>query len=320
MAFPNADFTSLISTTLDNYKTVLVDNVFTSMPTLWVMKNEGRIQNKEGGRRCIVDLVYAQSANTGSYSGSDTFTTDDDENITSAVYDWKQYYGLVKVTGIEKAQNSAGKTQIIDLLKARVRIAEKTISENLNTMFWGTGAGNAGKDFIGLQAIIDTGNPSWGNLGGISATANSWWRATEDTTSETVATWGLGGFSALWNTISEGKDHPTHVFTTAALFGAFEALLTPNARYMDPEVADAGFQSLAYKGIPVLFDGEVPAGELYMINFNYITFYTLAGTWFEPSEWDKPVNQDAEYKSYLVYGQMVAENRQRQGVHSAFTG
>jgi hypothetical protein len=186
-------------------------------------------------------------------------------------------------------------------------------------MMFSDGAGNNNKDFIGLKAIIEDSDPSWGDLGGIDSATNTWWQSTVDTTSESLSTWGFAGMSGLWNTVSEGNDHPTHIFTTSAIFGGFEALLTQNARYMDPEVGDAGFQNLLYKGIPVVFDKYVDSGYMYFVNINYITLYSLAGTWFSPSEFIKPVNQDVKYKYLKLYGQLTTDNRKRHGLHTGLT-
>lgn len=316
----NPSFNDLVSQTLDAYAPTIVDNAFSSKPLLWVMKNEGRIQNKDGGITCVVDLLYAESQNHGSYSGDDVFSMQDDENVTAAQYDWKQYYGLFKVKGLEEAQNSGSKTRIFDLVKTRAKALEMTIAENFDEMFFGDGSGNSGKDFIGLKAIVSASDPSWGDLGGIDSATNAWWQSTVDTTSEAWATWGFDGMTNMWLTVSEGNDHPTHMFTTAAVYASIHNTLTQDARYLDPELAQAGFQNLTWMGVPIVFDKYVDAGYFYMLNFNYITFYTLDNKWMTPTgDFEKPINQDFKVKSFLTYGQLTTSNRQRHGVHSGLT-
>lgn len=317
MANPNFD--DLISQTLDAYAPTIVDNAFSSKPFSWVLKNEGRIQNKDGGLTCVVDLLYAESNNVGSYSGEDTFTTDDDENVTAAQYDWAQQYGLFKVKGIDEAKNSGSKTRIFDLVNTRAMALQKSMAESYNRQFWSDGAGNSNKDFIGLQAIVSASDPSWGDLGGIDSATNTWWQSTVDATAEAWATWGFAGMTDMWLTVSEGADHPTHIFTTAPVYGAIHNAMTTNARYMDPEVGEAGFQNLLWMGVPVIYDQHVTAGELYMVNMNYITLYTLAGKWMEGSDFLKPINQDIKVKYFLSYGQLVTDNRQRHGKHTGLT-
>lgn len=311
----NSNFNTLLSTTINNIIPEYVDNAFSSKPLLWILQNKGRIQNKAGGVKCVVPLLYAESKNHGSYSGSETFATEDDDELTAAEFDWKQYYGLIKIDGITKAKNS-GKEALIDILDTRMDVLRMTISEHLDEMFLGDGTGNGGKDFLGLKGLIGT-----GDLGNIPTATNTWWKSAADTTSETFATWGgIDGMANLFNTASEGNDHPDHVITTQTTYEAYEASLVGQARFMDPEVIDAGFQNLLYKGIPIVFDKYVDTGYMYMLNSKYITFYTLADTWFEPSELHTPANQDVVYKYVKLYGQFTVSNRQRHGVKSGLTG
>jgi hypothetical protein len=315
MAHPNFD--TLVSTTIDNYIPTLTDVVFGSRPLLWVMESEGVFGNKEGGRTCVVPLLYAESKNVGSYSGSDVFATEDDDEVTAAQYDWKQYYGLIKIDGITEAKNSGSKTAIIDILQTRLQTVEMTISTNLNAMFWSDGAGNGGKDFLGLTAIVSDSDPGIGALGGIPVSGNDYWVSPHDSTGEAFSAFGLGGMASLFNSASEGADHPTHIFTTQLGFEKFEGSLTSNARYLDPEVADAGFQNLLYKGVPITFDNEVAAGSMWFLNMKYLMFYKLANTWFKPSEFVTPANQDVRYKYLKLYGQFTTNNRKR---HAYKTG
>lgn len=310
----NPDFDTFASSTIDKYLPTLVDNVFTSKPMLWIMQTGGHIKSVDGGAHLNVELLYAAAKNVGSYAGSDPFATEDDEEVTIAQFDWKQYYGLFKIDGITEAKNSGSKTKILDILRTRAKVVEMTISENLDQMFLGDGTGNGGKDFLGIKKLVST-----GDLGGIATATNTWWKANVDATSETMATWTLGGMANLFNTCSEGNDHPTHILTDQDEFEAFEGLLTSNARYLDPMMADAGFQNLLFKGVPVTFDNYVDDGYLYMLNMDYIDFYKLNNVWFTPSEFVTPANQDVRYKYLKLYGQMAISNRKRQGVHTGLT-
>lgn len=86
----NPSFDTLISTTLDSFIPTLVDQIFTSKPFLWILQTGGHIKNRAGGRHLNVELLYASAKNVGSYAGSDTFATEDDDEVTVAQYSWKQ--------------------------------------------------------------------------------------------------------------------------------------------------------------------------------------------------------------------------------------
>lgn len=315
----NPNFDTLISSTLDNYIPELTDIIFTSRPFMYILKSEGRIKNKEGGRTLVVPLLVAGSKNVGSYSGSDVFATDDDDEMSAAQYNWKQYYGLIKIDGITEAINSGSKTAVLDILETRMEVIRETMTENLDQIFLGDGSGNGGKDFLGLKAIVSAADPSVGALGGIPVATNPDWVSPVNSTSEAFSAYGLAGMARSFNNASQGNDHPTHILTYQAGFEAVEAAHTQDARYMDPEMLELGFQNLLYKGVPVVYDDYVDAGYMYFLNMKYITFYTLANTWFKPSELVVPANQDVKYKWLKTYGQLVTNNRKRHSLKTGLT-
>jgi len=316
---PNSTYGTdgLLATTLKHYIPTLADNVFTSKPLLWVLKAAGRIENQEGGEKIVQPLVYAQAANKGSYSGSDPFTTNANTGISAAEFPWKQFYGLFSIEGIEVAKNK-GRAALLSLLSARLQQLELTMSEQLEVMLFGDGSGNAGKDFYGLEAIVDSADPAWGDLGGIDRTVagGAYWRATETAVGGALS---VAAMVTLYNGISEGNDHPTNVFTDAERFGDYEALIQTNQRFEDPKMADAGFQNLMFKGAPMAFSANCTSGYMYMLNLKYLYLKYLSGVWFKPSEMRAPTNQDVWYKHILCYGNFVPSNCKRHGKLTGLT-
>ena len=318
---PNSNYGTdgLIATTLKKYRPTLEDNVFGAKVLLWVLKNAGAIENVDGGRKIVQPLIYAGAPNTGSYADDDVFATAANTGISAAEFDWKQYYGLIHFTGIELKQNS-GQPALLSLMRARLQQVELTMADDLNEMLWGDGSGNSGKDFTGLAAIISATNPSVGNLGGIDRTANAYWRATTKTASS-ADTLSLADMTNVYNTASEGKDHPNAIITTQTGFEDYEALLQNNSRYTDTVMGDAGFQNLLFKGAPIAFDRDADTAAtteadapMWFLNTNYLRLSKLAGVWFTPSDMQQPTNQDAFYKHLLCYGNLTVSNAKRQGV------
>lgn len=309
----------LIATTLKKYRPKLEDNVFGAKVLLWVLKSSGAIENVDGGRKIVQPLIYAGAANTGSYADDDVFATDPNVGISAAEFGWKQYYGLISFTGIELAQNS-GQQALLNLMKARLQQVELTMADDLNQMLWGDGSGNSGKDFMGIAGAVAQADPSVGAFGGIERASNAYWKPAFK--AATVAnTLALADMTNVYNTASEGKDHPNVIVSTQTGFEAYEALLQSNIRYTDTEMGDAGFQNLMFKGAPVAFDRDADVASttegnapMWFLNTQYIRLSKLANKWFTPSEMLQPTNQDAFYKHLVCYGNLTASNIKRQGV------
>jgi hypothetical protein len=303
----NPDFDQILSTTLKNYVPKLADNVFTARPLFYALTNGQTIRRISGGAKIVVPIIYGKNTTAASYSGSDVLTTAFQEGISAAEYDWKQYAATVQITGIEEAKNN-GEAQIIDLLEGKIMQTEQTIIDNMNVMLWGDGNGNGGKDFMGIQGIV-----AGGTLGGINSAAagNAWWAPTM--TNHGAAALTLTAMSSLYNTISVGNDQPTIIFGDQARYEKYESLLQPQLRYTSAEVADAGFQNLLFKGAPVTFDDNCEANAFYFLNTKYLRLVAHTETWFQPTPFVRPTNQDARFAQILCYGQLTCSNRARQG-------
>jgi len=309
MAAGNSDFDEILSTTLKNYVPKLADNVFTARPLFYALTNGQTIRRVNGGAKIVVPIIYGTNSTAGSYSGSDTIATTAQTGITAAEYDWKQYAATVTITGIEEAKNN-GEYAIIDLLEGKIMQAEQTIIQNMNTMFWSDGTGNSGKDMLGLNRLVGTGN----TVGGIDATDsdNAWWRSTVTNQGGALT---LAAMSTIYNTVSVGNDQPTIIITDQDEYEKYEALLQPNLRYTSADVADAGFQNLLFKGAPVTYDSDSDLdGKMFFLNTKYLRLVAHTETWFQPTPFVRPTNQDARYAQILCYGQLTCSNRARQGM------
>jgi hypothetical protein len=302
----NANFDTLLSTTLNNYQKRLTDNIFTARPLTKWLSDKGRMRMDDGGVKIIEPIIMAQNSTVGSYSGYVTISLTAQTGITAAEYDWKQLAGSIAISGIEEAQNS-GDSRVLNLLEAKIMQLEMSLQEKLNTMFFANGTGNSGKDWNGLENLVTS---TTGTVGNINRATATWWQAKVT---------ALGGaltqaaMTTMWNNCSIGNDTPDGIFTTQALFEKYEALLTPNLRYTDTDLAKAGFQNLIFKTAPVLWDVHNPAGIVYFLNSKYLTLVGHKDRWFEQTAFVRPENMDARYALITAYGNLTLRNSAKQG-------
>lgn len=303
----NANFDELLSTTLANYRDQLTDNVFNARPLTNFLMEGGRIRMLDGGTKIVEPLIYGTNSTVGSYSGYDTISLTAQTGISAAEYDWKQYAASIAISGIEEAKNN-GEAAIINLLEAKVMQAEESIKEGFTTMFFGNGTGNSGKDWLGLEAIVD----STGAVGGINPAdaGNSFWASYEEGTAGALT---LADMATAYNTVSRGNDHPDMIVTTQTLFEKYESLLQPQLRYTDTKTADSGFQNLLFKAAPVVYDDACTSGTVYFLNSKYLTLVGHSGKWFSQTDFVRPENLDARYAIIMCYGNLTCRNRERQG-------
>lgn len=313
----NANFDRLVASTLEKYIPTLEDNIFTSKPLLFAIQEFGNVESLDGGTSIVQPLLYAELGNQGSYSGADTFLTDEDEGTTAAEYNWKQYYATIKLKNIDVAKNS-GAPAVLRIVENEVMRAEMSISESLDRIFLGDGSGNSSKDFNGLKNLVAQNTSSVGGIDPAGA-GNSWWQSQIDTTTYATVT-NFNAIRDMYLQCSEGNDFPTNIFTTEANYADIDGLFESNQRFMDPTMANQGFETIMFHGAPISFDRNVDTNYIYFLNFKYLTLYKLGGVWFSMSDWLEPVNQDVRIKKILLYGELTVSNRKRQGVLTDWQG
>ena len=214
---------ALSSLTRDKFLPVLVDNIFNSNPlAVKLLKNAEKL---DGGRKIITPLEYAKNTAQGFYSGYDVLDTTPSDPVTSAVWDWKQAYANISISGEEELKNS-GDSMVLSLLKAKMGNAERSLKDLFGTKLFGSGTAapgtneitalcgqgvEASADYTAEGAIIDAGSSdAWhapGNidncvigynrsLGGVNSDSYTWWESPfasfgQDSDNDNArATWG----------------------------------------------------------------------------------------------------------------------------------
>lgn len=322
----NANYTTILTTTLANYRNQLTDNIFKDRPlSNWLM-SKGRTRMLSGGEKIVEQLIYAQGQ-AGSYADYDQIAIAAQGGLTAAEFAWRQLYATIAISGIEELKNS-GKEALIDLLKAKVMQAEETLKDNVNAMLFGDGTGNSNKEWFGLKSHIsglDSGGVRVGtaNLGGIDGATDTFWNsiiAGDSVGTATALT--LQTLATPYNSSSKGNDKIDAMFTTQTLFEGYEALLLPSVRRSEAKSADAGFDNLLFKGKPLFYDADCAAGSIYGINSKYLTLVGHQDRWFKNSGFtDNAASAhatsgatnivDARYAIITAVGNLTVSNRKR---------
>ena len=287
----------------------LVDNVFDSDVLLQRAKKKGWYKKLDGGTSVIMPLSYAQNTATGWYAGADTLSTTDNEQITGAEYAWKQLYVNITISRRDELVNS-GDAQIVNFVKSKTQLAEKTITDQLQDALYN--AGTDAKAVAGLRVIVDSGN----TVGGIAQGTYSWWQSQEDSSTTTLA---LSGLQTLDTALTINNESPTVWLGTRAIYNRYYALLQPQQRFTDSETAKGGFQSLMFNGKPFVFGSKVPASHLFALNESYLTLgaHKDEDMRFEPFQ--KPINQNVKVAKVYWMGIFGTDNCRMHGKMSALT-
>jgi hypothetical protein len=282
----------------------LVDNVFDS--NVLLSRARKKWYEKGSGLQVQQPLAYATTTAAGRFSGADTLNNTPNDQVTAATWDWKQYYASIQITRLDELKNS-GKEAVINLVKSKVQLAEKSLASLMGTDLFA--AGTTANSIVGVKGICAGSGTTYGN---ISKTDYSWWRGQQDTTTTAIT---YPKLRDMLGNLSIDNDKPSLIITTKAIYSDIVALLQPQQRFTDAKTADAGFQNVLVEGLPVVQDSHCPSGYIYLLNESYITLYYLEDFRFDP--FTKPINQAVSVAHIFWTGALACSNCRLQGEFSA---
>lgn len=317
MASPNATYTEIVTTTIENRQRKLADNVTNHNALLRHLKDKGQIKETSGGRVIVEELEYAENATFQRYSGYEVLDISPSDIMTAAEFNWKQYAVNVTWSGLEAVIQNAGKEKFIDLVGSRIRNAEKTMANNLAVDIYSDGTASSGKQIGGLELLVADA-PTSGTVGGIDRSTYSWWQNQIVNTSTISATNIQKYLNTLWIECTRGADTPDIIVMDDAYFNLYWQSLQTNQRFTSDRRAAAGFTNLLYMDVPVFFeksaDGGISANHAYFLNTDYIRMRVHPRRNMTPLREKTSVNQDATVIPILWAGNMTISNSSLQGV------
>lgn len=313
MPFPNVS--DIIATTIEHRSKKIADNVTKNNALLARLQQRGRQKSFSGGRLIYEELSFAENGNAGWYSGYDLLPVAAQDVLSAAQYDIRQAACPVIISGLEQLQN-AGPEQMIDLIAARIDVAESTMRNLVAGGIYSDGTGSGGKEITGLNAAVPL-DPTTGTYGGINRATWQFWRSQIQNVA--VTTTLNADLNTLWAKLVRGADRPDLVIMDNVVWGAYVGGLQAQQRFTGTTDAGLGFPSLKYMDADVVMDGGIggfcPAGTAFMLNTDYIRYRPHSARNFVPLSPNKrySINQDAEVQILAWAGNLTTSGAQFQG-------
>jgi hypothetical protein len=319
MAFPNVS--DIVATTIQSRSRQIADNVTKNNALLSRLNQRGNIKTISGGSSILEELSFAENGNAGFYSGYDLLPVAAQDVISAAEFSIKQFAVPVVMSGLEMLQNS-GKEAFIDLLEARLNVAEATMMNKLAQSVYSDGTGSGGKEITGLNAAVASTNTS-GTYGGIDRGTWTFWRNQKYDFSDNTVTPGpttiQNAMNTLWASCTRGNDRPDLIVVDTVYWGYYMASLQALQRFSSPETGNLGFPSLKFMDADVVLDGGIggfcPASTGFFLNTKYLKWRPHKDRNMVPLSPNRryAINQDAEVQILGWAGNLTCSGAQFQG-------
>lgn len=317
-------FTELVTTTYRNHKRLIADNVSEHNALYRRVTKKGRVRREDGGLSIVEPLDYAENATYQRYSGYDPLNTSASDVLSAAEFPWRQQAVHVTASGLEIRSNS-GENRIVNLVKARITNAQRTLANNLSEDFYSSGS--LSNQIGGLQSLIS--DAGTGTVGGIDSSAFPFWQSTLQSAAAPIQ--GGGAITPSSTTIeslmlplylrtTRGADVVDLIVASEDYFTFFEQSQTSLKRYAPEDTGRGGMVSMKYKNADVFFDSAasgIPSAHMYFVNTDYVSVVVHQDADMEIMPEMRAINQDAIVIPIIHQCNLTVSNRKRQGVVKA---
>lgn len=319
----NANFSTLITTTLQNLPSDIFDNVMTNNAAAFLLKKAGNVKVVSGGRTFTHPLRHSANNTFAARGKLDPVDLTLQDNVTRSEWNIKIIDGAITLSKLELAMNAGDREKLIDLVEEAKDGAQTSMTEILGDQLFNTSVGT--NDMDSIPRIISTTPSAQSDVGGIDSTAagNAYWRNYVYATAVTAfgtAQAGLNAMDTTLNAATFGSQGPTAIITTKAIFTLYQLALTTNARYTSMDEGDGGFRKLLYATLPVYFDDNCPASRMYFLDTNALRLQILSQGNMKMTKFMDSQDQLVESALMYVFLNLTCGSRRTQAVISSITG
>lgn len=326
MAVNNANFSTLISTTLQNFSNKIMDNVVTNNTLARHLMQKGNVKVVSGGRNFVHQIFYAQNSSFQARGKLDTISTPVTDPITASEWNVKILDGSIVLPTLDVAMNAGDREKLLDYTNAKRMEAEVSMGELLGDQVFNTAVGT--NDFDSIPRIISEDPASDTDVGGISSSSGNatWWRNYSYDTVVTAFGTSQAGVNAIDQSVNgatKGTMGPKIIITTSAIFTLYMLTLTNNVRYMTSDLegkGDAAFRHLMYANMPFYFDDNCPSGNLYGIDTDSLKLQVLGQGNMKQTPFQFKTDQLAESALMYLFANLTCGSRRTNFVIDSITG
>lgn len=340
MATTLPQFTKLIDdqfvTTWYDIRPEAIDNILLATVVWALLMKKGCFKPQKGSQLITRTLRYAVGQATVPVSKGDTLPMGVTETETMASWTFRNQAVNIQRDMITDAENS-GKFKIKDYVTKRLTEARDSMSQKYETDVLRTEITNeSGKNIQGLLDIVpDYSNATTGTYGSIARPSaysqiaasngvfaptltgtNSWWGPKYKQLTAPYEVNLVSDMKVLFNSVHNNQIPPDIILSDQGLYELYEEFAVDRSQIVKDDsqfLADLGFESLSFKGKPVIWTPNMPANNMLFLTSEFIDVVYDPGLWFDMSEW-KPIPNQMDRVAHIISRMnIVSEQLRRHG-------
>lgn len=310
-----------------NLNPELIDGLLRNNPFMQKIKDMGAYETFKGGT--FIERLYLADPGVAptNYYGAELWPVQDIQPLHNWLYEFVQKVLPITFNAREDFTNS-GEAKRVDLWEVKFKAVIKTLNNSVNYDL--VSDGSEYEQMGGLQFLFPD-DPKVGHIGGYDrATTPQTWHVAVGVPAASITPATIQSYmGTMVNRLTRNGERPNLIVTDDNLYEMFVESLTEVQRFADSKSADAGFQTVFFRGIPVITIGgwqgiglpedSIPLGgapenHMYFLNMDYIRLMVAEGYDFKCGEPRLAINQDNIIVPVYWWGQLVCDLFFLQGV------
>lgn len=299
---------NLFVTTWAYRKEAATEQLFYATPVIEYLQKAGNVEKVRGAQRLEFPLEYANTSSASWINKGSVLAVTDNQFLDAGKDEWR-YLAVQIVRYMTDEQKNRNKFQAINYVQAKLRSAERSLYETLESATFGAQTGDS---MNGLQDLIKvppqdatTLLPDWTGLTlhGIDQAANTWFR--NQVTYSAGATSLLGEMRSMFYTLRKLKNPSLNrlvMITAPDIVEWYESQLSSKFQIVATNLkGDLGSEgTLTYKGRPFIDSPSAPTDRIYFVNTEYLKLYTDPDFWMEMTPWKDIPDQAGDKLAQIV--------------------
>jgi len=319
-------------TTWYDIRAEAIDNILLATPVDALLKERGCYEPQTGSNLIEETIKYGVGNTTTAVAKGDVLPMGVTETQTAAFWTFRNNAVAIQRDTITDAENT-GSAKIKDyvtkrLTEARQSIVQKNETDRLRTEV----TDESGKEWQSLNDIVPSyANSRTGTFGRINrptayadsgnlvftpSAGNTWWGAKYKQFVLPLQLNLVSDMKILFNSIFLNQEAPNLILSDQALYELYEEFLTDKTQIIKSEstmLADLGFTSQTFKGATMVWSPNTTAGDMMMLNTDYIKCKYRPNLWYAMSEWKSIPNQMDRVAHIISAGNMISNQLRRHG-------
>lgn len=277
----------------------VTEQAYLKTPLIYWLKESGRVDHVSGHRRIEIPVEYGSNETVRWITKGDRVPMQDSELITMAYEEWKTVAVSI-IRWLSDDQKNRGKASAINMVTTKLNAAERSLWEEFERVAWSDGTGS--NEPNGLLNLIAT-TPTSGTVHGLDRATYTWWQNQTKAASGAAAVYLISDMRTCLNDItkySRSEVKNLFMFTDQTVFELYEDIALELKTLQNAKVADMSFDTIEFRGRPIMWAPSAEAGVMRFINPNYLKLVIDNDYWLEMTSWKEVPDQPFDKVAQIV--------------------